>query len=964
MLPDEIISEILSPALKVSEELFSDTSDVSPFSNYTPSTSDYLLVCKDWLRVATPLLYNVVVLRSKAQANALQQVLKTNPEFGLFIKKLRVEGGFGTAMHTILKSAPNITDLFISLSIYSSDGTGGLCKGLHLVNPHRIILVDPNVVRPLKNKQLDALKTALFDCIRSWCNLRIFGYPDIGRYYNLAEWAEKATELSQLLAQTQVHTVTFDSLDSIPHWISTLYSIPSLKVLRFQRPLGDKLVSEIESDTQLKKLAKYTRVHKPTHMEPDIAPSLNPFFVPLQSASEEIRETVWRRVLFFAMYTEEMRSPTFSRRTSELYPSRIPVLCVSKYFHRLALPYLLESLRLSFNITGLAQLLEKEPHLGSFIRRIFTAVIPTRSPIYKQAILVVFRHIPCLEVLAPVADSQLSITIELFDELGKIAGHSIQKLSVFLYDTDSDISLSSLQRFTNLHVLDTGGDIRLSGEVSRGTFNVLNTVQDLRIRESILIELFINIRLGSLRTLVLPWTLNGKHAVEDLISVHGQKLHHLTLGPLQAGSPVLDFCPNLTYIKLLDQDDLGKLTPGSQHHALVKISSAGLPKNADPEEVRVMLDMYPNLREIELRQFKWPTTEREISRSNVVPLAESLLLKNIKVFDEEGRQWIPRLKTGNRAFTAVHNALCLEREKFQQTLADYKYPVLTLPTEVTSEIFTRCLLPWPQRPEFKGPHSPSFLLRICRQWRDVALGTPELWSTMRLDIKAHIGPRLRADQLRSLKSWLQRSGDCPLSIDAILRHASRWQALEICLPLHNLRSIKGSRPLLRSLTMGTNRLSLLTFFNPFYITLPWSQITSVTAGLYVYEAAEIMRNAGALETLTVVVHGVDGPIPPISAIPPLPSLHTLILSPSGRADESMGMSALFDALILPGLRFLSTHESFLGRDSVAAISALRPTGYLLRIRIFAASASRGVYQKAFPHTQFVVEEIGEEDDSD
>ncbi|KAJ7651135.1 hypothetical protein FB45DRAFT_732177, partial [Roridomyces roridus] len=115
MLPDEIVSEILSPALKVPDDLFFDTSETSPFANFTPSTSAYLLVCKDWLRVATPLLYSVVVLRSKAQAMALASVLKANPEFGRFIKKLRVEGGYGPSMHAILKSAPNITDLFLSL---------------------------------------------------------------------------------------------------------------------------------------------------------------------------------------------------------------------------------------------------------------------------------------------------------------------------------------------------------------------------------------------------------------------------------------------------------------------------------------------------------------------------------------------------------------------------------------------------------------------------------------------------------------------------------------------------------------------------------------------------------------------------------------------------------------------------------------------------------------------------------
>ncbi|KAJ6486991.1 hypothetical protein C8R45DRAFT_828402, partial [Mycena sanguinolenta] len=105
---------LLSPALKVSDKLFLDTSYVSPCANFTPSTSAYLLVCKDWLRVATPLLFHVVVLRSQAQANALKAVLRHNKNFGQFIKKLRVEGGYRMAMHTVLKSNPNITDLFLT----------------------------------------------------------------------------------------------------------------------------------------------------------------------------------------------------------------------------------------------------------------------------------------------------------------------------------------------------------------------------------------------------------------------------------------------------------------------------------------------------------------------------------------------------------------------------------------------------------------------------------------------------------------------------------------------------------------------------------------------------------------------------------------------------------------------------------------------------------------------------------
>ncbi|KAJ7154462.1 hypothetical protein C8R46DRAFT_960497, partial [Mycena filopes] len=114
-LPDEIISEILSPALKVPEHLFANLASKSPFAKYSVSSSAALLVCKAWLRVATPLLYNVVVLRSKGQARALHDALRTNRELGRFIKRLRVEGGFANTMQLILEYAPNITDLFLSL---------------------------------------------------------------------------------------------------------------------------------------------------------------------------------------------------------------------------------------------------------------------------------------------------------------------------------------------------------------------------------------------------------------------------------------------------------------------------------------------------------------------------------------------------------------------------------------------------------------------------------------------------------------------------------------------------------------------------------------------------------------------------------------------------------------------------------------------------------------------------------
>ncbi|KAJ7744133.1 hypothetical protein B0H16DRAFT_994746 [Mycena metata] len=172
-VPDEIISEILSPLLKhPGDKAFSER---SPKVLLDPgySSSTYLLVCKAWLRVSTPLLYNVVILRTTAQAVALQKVLQDHPEIGGFIKKLRIEGGFGTAMQIILKCAPNITDLFISLFIYGTDSVKGLCSGLSLINPQRVILYDASSFREKanKNKQVTQLFETLLVVVTKWNSL-------------------------------------------------------------------------------------------------------------------------------------------------------------------------------------------------------------------------------------------------------------------------------------------------------------------------------------------------------------------------------------------------------------------------------------------------------------------------------------------------------------------------------------------------------------------------------------------------------------------------------------------------------------------------------------------------------------------------------------------------------------------------------------------------------------------------
>jgi len=166
-LADEILKEILSPPLLVPDEMFADNATVSPFSNAEMSASNVLLVCKRWMRVATPYLYQTVIVRSMPQAKALALALSNNPDFGQYIRKLRIEGGYGDTLCKVADTATFITDLCFTLTLWSDMGVGGLVKILKVVNPQRVILTLATEAR-LKNKNHDRVLTELCFRVPQW----------------------------------------------------------------------------------------------------------------------------------------------------------------------------------------------------------------------------------------------------------------------------------------------------------------------------------------------------------------------------------------------------------------------------------------------------------------------------------------------------------------------------------------------------------------------------------------------------------------------------------------------------------------------------------------------------------------------------------------------------------------------------------------------------------------------------
>lgn len=190
LLPDELVAEILTPTLSIPLERFNDTGNKSPFNAPDHlSTSVILVVCKQWLRVATPLLYHTVIIRTKRQATSLDKALKSNPSLAKFIKRLRLEDVHGKVFAHIVRISPGIQDLCLCFKVVSGESAShaqmnALTNSLSLINPTTLnvnvteTLFIPNQLPPRSQdwcfsdpSVLHDLETAINENMPKWKNL-------------------------------------------------------------------------------------------------------------------------------------------------------------------------------------------------------------------------------------------------------------------------------------------------------------------------------------------------------------------------------------------------------------------------------------------------------------------------------------------------------------------------------------------------------------------------------------------------------------------------------------------------------------------------------------------------------------------------------------------------------------------------------------------------------------------------
>ncbi|KAF7366409.1 F-box domain-containing protein [Mycena sanguinolenta] len=322
-----------------------------------------------------------------------------------------------------------------------------------------------------------------------------------------------------------------------------------------------------------------------------------------------------------------------------------------------------------------------------------------------------------------------------------------------------------------------------------------------------------------------------------------------------------------------------------------------------------------------------------------------------------------------------------EKAIAQERLNSYKYPVLTLPNEIISEIFVHFLPSYPICPPLVGPLSPTSLIQICRKWRAVTLATPTLWRAIEFcyyfDHESYT-PDWRCPTFQIGDAWLGRSGSCPLSmsidtfrvgyalLSAIVPHRARWEHLKLSIDPSSLpRLFDGPAPLLRHLDLLLSNcqpielhavdlpqlrsVMIRVFDEPMAgavesIPLPWAQLTSL-----VLWAVPSSVMVSILHQAPSLVHCVLG-FPPKHELSSfggehitLPCLETLGLETL--VSETFGLIAREDFLLnlsVPALRRLEFNEGTLGSNPIGSLTAfISMSANLQEIKITAYQTSIG-----------------------
>ncbi|KAF7376708.1 F-box domain-containing protein [Mycena sanguinolenta] len=298
-----------------------------------------------------------------------------------------------------------------------------------------------------------------------------------------------------------------------------------------------------------------------------------------------------------------------------------------------------------------------------------------------------------------------------------------------------------------------------------------------------------------------------------------------------------------------------------------------------------------------------------------------------------------------------------EQAQVQERLDAYKYPVLTLPNEITSEIFTHFLPVYPAAPPLTGLASPTTLTYVCHKWREVALAIPALWRTIQLH---HRNTPPGYEQLHHVSNaWIKRSESCLLSIDihttdfnvspdlfteTLVAAATRLEHLKLWIPLHYHPHNQSHAPAPlphSSVPTCWHGLHLRCAAAPHSLS-PWRCCPKHRFAMGTVDLFDLELRRDKPLRFGFQDELLDSPSPDLT----LPCLESLTLNTT-----LVRMDGFLAAFVVPALSKLDLEEIFLGVESIDTLETfISKSGCRLQeVCIRGKNTEHGdLYTKAFP----------------
>ncbi|KAK7060815.1 hypothetical protein VNI00_000548 [Paramarasmius palmivorus] len=233
------------------------------------------------------------------------------------------------------------------------------------------------------------------------------------------------------------------------------------------------------------------------------------------------------------------------------------------------------------------------------------------------------------------------------------------------------------------------------------------------------------------------------------------------------------------------------------------------------------------------------TRMERLFRSTVSPSDRNVIVQFLRDSEKE----LNTIKAAIMALESKRNGVKKKMERYRSLLA----PVHRLPPEILVQVFVECCDENELRQKFVPPA--YAISRVCGRWRELALSTPRLWSSLMINFYNWKGQGSRLASLT--QEFIDRSRTMPLTLD--LNFGDAWDAEDVGHIVPALDGLKGHCTRWQSVELDL---------------VPWIMDSQLV---------DIMRNVPTLEHLGLSSDGFDLEPEFTNNFGTMPSLQSLVV---------------------------------------------------------------------------------------